>query len=94
LETLYHRETEKVRLNSLGGYIGTIKKEPDRFGVERRKCVIDARGILAAMNPTMERIITSFRPIRNKSAPPQTHEQFKRDALLYYRRHAEKPWGR
>jgi len=94
LEALYYQETEAARLNSLGGYIGTIKKETDRFGLERRKCAVDARGILVVMNPTMERIITSFRPIRNESAPPQTNDQFKRDALSYYRRHAEKPWGR
>jgi len=62
LETRYHQETENARLNSLGGYIGTIKKETDRFGVERRKCAIDGRGIFVSMNPTMERIITSFGP--------------------------------
>jgi len=93
LETLYYQETENVRLNPLGGYIGTIKLETRRFGVERRKCAIDARGIFVSMNAAMERIITSFRPILNRKKPPQADDQFKQDALLYYRRHSEKPWG-
>jgi hypothetical protein len=54
LETLYHHETEKARLNSLGGYIGTIKMNTKRFGVERRKCAIDSRGILVSMEPAMQ----------------------------------------
>ncbi|MCI0699144.1 hypothetical protein L0337_44970 [candidate division KSB1 bacterium] len=93
LETLYHQETEKARLNSLGGYIGTIKMNTKRFGVERRKCAIDSRGIFVAMEPAMQRIITSFRPILDPSQPPQNHGQFKREALTYYRRYIEKPWG-
>jgi hypothetical protein len=93
LETLYQQETEKARLNSLGGYVGTIKMNTKRFGVERRKCAIDSRGIFVSMEPAMQRIITSFRPILDPSQPPQTHDQFKREALTYYRRHSEKPWG-
>jgi len=34
LETLYYQATENVRLNPLGGYVGTLKKGTDRFGVE------------------------------------------------------------
>jgi len=93
LETLYHQEIESARLNSLGGYIGMIKLETRRFGVERRKCAVDARGIFVSMNASMERIITGFRPILNRKKPPKTDDQFKRDALLYYRRYSEKPWG-
>ena len=80
LENSYHRETENARINSLGSYVGTIKIKTKRFGVERRRCAIDARGILVSMDPEMQRIITSFRPIFNQSMPPKTAEQFKRDA--------------
>lgn len=93
LAVLYYQETENVRLNPLGGYLGTIKLETRRFGVERRKCAIDTRGIFVSMNVAMERIITSFRPILNRQKPPTTNDQFKQEALLYYRRHSEKPWG-
>jgi hypothetical protein len=93
LETRYHEETDNARLNSLGGYVGTIKLKTKRFGVERRKCAVDSRGVFVSMNPMMERIITSFRPILNSKRPPQNNDQFKRDALLYYRRYSEKPWG-
>lgn len=63
LEVLYHQETDKARLNSLGGYAGTIKIKTKHFGVERRKCTIDDRGILVLTDQFVMRIITSFRPI-------------------------------
>jgi hypothetical protein len=93
LEALYHRETENARLNSLGGYIGTIKMKTERFGVERRKCAIDARGILVVTDHLVQRIITSFRPIYNFSLPPATNAQFKRDALAYYKKLTKHDWG-
>jgi len=66
LEALYHQETEAARLNSLGGYVGAIKMKTKRFGVERRKCAIDERGILVMLSEPSTRIITAFRPIKNE----------------------------
>ena len=93
LKQRYYAESDPARLNTLGGYVGTLKIRTARFGIERRRCAIDSRGILVSMNSAMNRIITSFRPIIRMALPPRNHEQFKRDALLYYRRFGEKPWG-
>jgi hypothetical protein len=93
LETLYHQETEKARLNSLGGYIGAYKLPTDRFGIEHGKCTIDARGVFVATDQLVQRIITSFRPIHRASAPPQSHDDFKRHALMYYRQLTKRFWG-
>jgi hypothetical protein len=93
LETLYHQETEEARLNSLGGFVGTIKFKTKRFGVERRKCAIDERGILVMLNESITRIITSFRPIIKDFRPPQTARDFRRHALNYYKRLTKQGWG-
>ncbi len=93
LETLYHQETEKARLNSLGGFVGAIKFKTKRFGVERRKCTIDERGILVMLNESITRIITAFRPILKEFRPPQTAPDFRRHALNYYKRLTKHNWG-
>ncbi|GEM_PF-5891861 len=93
LEASYHQETEKARLNSLGGYVGAYKHSTERFGVEHRKCTIDARGIFVATDQFVQRIITSFRPIHRASAPPQSHADFKRHALKYYKELTKRFWG-
>ena len=93
LEDLYHQQTEAARLNSLGGYVGAYKLPTERFGVEHRKCTIDARGIFTATDQFVQRIITSFRPIHRASAPPQSHDDFKRQALKYYRELTKRFWG-
>ncbi len=93
LETLYHQETDNARVNSLGGYVGTYKLPTDRFGMEHRKCTIDARGIFVATDQFVQRIITSFRPIYYFSQPPTTHAEFKRDALAYYKKLTKRNWG-
>ena len=93
LEALYHQEAETARLNSLGGYVGAYKLPTERFGVEHRKCTIDARGIFTATDQLVERIITSFRPIYYGSQPPHNHAEFKRDALAYYRKLTQQHWG-
>jgi len=93
LEALYQQETEKARLNSLGGYVGAYKLPTARFGVEHRKCAIDARGIFVATDQLVQRIITSFRPIHRPSSPPQSHDDFKRHAMKYYRQLTKRYWG-
>ena len=93
LEDLYHQETDKARLNSLGGYVGAYKLSTERFGVEHRKCTIDARGIFVATDQFVQRIITSFRPIFYSSQPPNNDAEFKRDALAYYRKLTQHYWG-
>jgi len=93
LETLYHQETETARLNSLGGYVGAITMKTKRFGVERRKCAIDARGILVMLNESSTRIITAFRPIIKGFRPPGTARDFRRHALNYYKRLTKLDWG-
>lgn len=93
LEVLYHQETETAQSNSLGGYVGAYKLPSERFGVEHRKCTIDARGIFVATDQLVQRIITSFRPIHRASAPPQSHDDFKRHALKYYRQLTKHLWG-
>jgi hypothetical protein len=93
LETLYHQETDNARVNSLGGYVGAYKFSTDRFGMEHRKCTIDARGIFVATDQLVQRIITSFRPIYDPALPPTTIAQFKRDALAYYKKLTKRDWG-
>jgi hypothetical protein len=93
LEARYHQETEQARLNSLGGYVGAYKLPTERFGVEHRKCTIDARGIFVSTDQLVQRIITSFRPIRRPASPPQNHDDFKRHALKYYRQLTKRYWG-
>ena len=93
LETLYHQETEKARLNSLGGYVGDYKIQSVRFGMEHRRCTIDARGIFVATDQFVQRIITSFRPIHRPSLPPHSDDDFKRHALRYYRKQTKHHWG-
>jgi hypothetical protein len=93
LETLYHQETENARLNSLGGYVGTHEIKSDRFGMERRKCTIDPRGIYVVTDQFVQRIITSFRPIFDHVHPPMNNNEFKRDALAYYKKLTKRNWG-
>ncbi len=94
LEILYHQETERARLNSLGGYVGVHKFQTDRFGVERRKCTIDERGVFVVTDHLLQRIITSFRPIYDSSQLPLSNAEFKRDALAYYKKLTKRDWGR
>jgi len=94
LETSYHQETEMARLNSLGGYVGTVKFNTTRFGVERRKCTIDERGIFVVTDQLVQRIITSFRPIEETLPAPETREDFHKHALRYYKRLTNLNWGR
>ncbi len=93
LEALYHEQTENARLNSLGGYVGAYKLPTDRFGIEHRKCTIDARGIFVVTDQFVQRIITSFRPIAGFSQPPISNVEFKRDALAYYKKLTKCNWG-
>ncbi len=93
LETLYHQETETARLNSLGGFVGAVKFKTKRFGIERRRCALDERGILVMLNESITRIITSFRPIIKGRIPPKTAKDFRQHALIYYKRLAQKSWG-
>jgi hypothetical protein len=93
LETLYHQETENARLNSLGGYVGALEAKTGRFGIEHRKCTIDARGIFVVTDQLVQRIVTSFRPILRSSLPPQSNDDFKRHALRYYRKQTKRYWG-
>jgi hypothetical protein len=93
LETSYHEETESARLNSLGGYVGTHEFKTERFGIERRKCTIDPRGIFVVTDQLVQRIITSFRPIDKSTVPPQNNDEFRRHALKYYKRLTNRNWG-
>ena len=93
LEALYHQETETARLNSLGGYVGSYKLPTERFGVEHRKCTIDARGIFVATDQFVQRIITSFRPIDKLLPTPKSHADFRMHALRYYKRLTQFHWG-
>jgi hypothetical protein len=93
LETLYHQETENARLNSLGGYVGDYEIQSERFGIEHRRCTIDARGIFVATDQLVQRIITSFWPIHRPSLPPRSNDDFKRHALKYYRKQTKRHWG-
>jgi hypothetical protein len=94
LEALYHEETEKARLNSLGGHVGVHKIQTGSFGVERRRYTIDERGIFVATDSFVQKIITSFRPIDKTLPAPKTSADFHVHALRYYKRLTHHNWGR